>query len=157
MSLSSAEAEYVACVSAVCDSILVKAAFDHLLGRSCEHHLFTDSAACRGIFQRQGVGKLRHIQGRLLWLQHYVKNQHLKVHPVSTATSPADIGTKNLHPSRIEMLSGIIQIRDGSRNYALLSEDADAEQARRVEVRNQIRSVKKLGGHLQVKSSSSKL
>lgn len=95
VALSSAEAEYVSCVSACCDSILLRSAIEHLLQEEIEVHLFTDSSAARGIITRRGCGKLRHVAGRLLWLQDFVNRFHrAALHPVGTDFNVADLGTK---------------------------------------------------------------
>ncbi|CAE7484809.1 unnamed protein product, partial [Symbiodinium pilosum] len=70
VALSSAEAEYIACVSATCDGILLKAALSHVLQERVEVHLFTDSSAARGLMNRNEdegfelVGSEEHEQQR---------------------------------------------------------------------------------------------
>ena len=97
VSLSSAEAEYVATVSAVCDAILLRSAFEHLLGEKVSLHIFSDSSAARGIMNRRGCGKLRHISGRLLWLQEFITRQkQAELHPIPTLSNPADLMTNAL-------------------------------------------------------------
>ena len=54
--LSSAEAEYIACVSATCDGILPKVAFSHILQEPVEMYLLIHSSAARGLMDRRGVG-----------------------------------------------------------------------------------------------------
>ena len=101
ISLSSGESEYVACVSAVCDGILLRTALQHILQEDVAMHVFTDSSAARGIMSRQGCGRLRHISGRLLWLQDFLFKWKKASHAVPTSTNPADLFTKSLSGTRI--------------------------------------------------------
>ena len=79
------------------------------------HHLM-DSAAARGILARQGVGRIRHLSCRILWLQQLVK-QRGKVVPtvgepelfhlvsgVSGSDNVSDLGTKRLGKTRLSEL-----------------------------------------------------
>ena len=71
------------------------------LGSEAELHVHTDASASIGIIKRQGLGKLRHIQVRDLWLQQEVKEKKLSVHKVDTKVNPADLGTKSLTSEEI--------------------------------------------------------
>ena len=66
--------------------------------------VFTDSSTARSITQRRGIGKIRHLETRLLWVQHYVYNQLLRVEKIATAENPADLFTKFLDEKRTIML-----------------------------------------------------
>ena len=68
VSLSSGEAEYYAGASAASDSILLQEAVKFLTQRNCKVHLHMDSSAARGIITRQGVGRVKHLQIRTLFL-----------------------------------------------------------------------------------------
>ena len=56
--------------------------------------LASDSSAARGHVQRRGLGKMRHIQSRYLWLQERVGCGDLAVVAVLGAKNVADILTK---------------------------------------------------------------
>ena len=56
----------------------------------------------------QGVGRIKHLAVRLLWLQH----GRLTVHSVPTQQNPADIGTKPLTAKRIQLLLHILNFRN---------------------------------------------
>ena len=45
---------------------------------------YTDSSACRGMTNRQGTGRVKHLQIHLLWLQAAVREGTLTVHSVGT-------------------------------------------------------------------------
>ena len=104
VALSSGEAEYYAGASAASDSILLKEAIQFLTGKRCQVNLYLDSSAARGIITRQGVGRVKHLQIRTLFLQELHKQGTLSVHPVGTKENTADIGTKPLSGKRIKLL-----------------------------------------------------
>ena len=80
VSLSSGEAEYYAGASAASDSILLQEAVKFLTQRNCKVHLHMDSSAARGIITRQGVGRVKHLQIRTLFLQDLHKQGTISVH-----------------------------------------------------------------------------
>jgi hypothetical protein len=55
--------------------------------------LYIDSSAARGILSRRGVGRLRHLNCRVLWLQNLVGEKLLVVKAVLGAINPSDIAT----------------------------------------------------------------
>ncbi len=77
VSLSSAEAEVYAASSSACDGILIGKLVKFCVGRNVVIHHLMDSAAARGILARQGVGRIRHLSSRILWLQQLVKTKRL--------------------------------------------------------------------------------
>ena len=116
ISLSSGEAEVYAASSAACDSILLAKMVSFLTGVGVVVHHLLDSSAARGILSRQGVGRIRHLSCRVLWLQTLVKlrkdfscDQHGKLihttrHLVSAVSGDlnlADLGTKRLAKKRL--------------------------------------------------------
>ena len=54
----------------------------------------SDSSAAKGHVTRRGLGKMRHIQSRYLWVQERVAENHLKVTTVPGAENMSDILTK---------------------------------------------------------------
>ena len=75
VSLSSSEAEVYAASSSACDGILIGKLVAFCTGRCVVLHHLMDSAAARGIRARQGVGRIRHLSCRILWLQQLVKQR----------------------------------------------------------------------------------
>ena len=112
ISLSSGEAEYYAAASSASDSLLLKEAIEFLTCRKCVVHLHLDSSAARGIITRQGVGRVKHLQIRTLFLQDLHKQGILRVHPVGTRDNTADIGTKPLSGKRIKLLMHWLGFKD---------------------------------------------
>ena len=59
-------------------------------------HLETDSSAAKGVAQRRGVGRIRHLHTPLLWIQRKVKQGLCKVWKIDGKQNEADVGTKPL-------------------------------------------------------------
>jgi hypothetical protein len=55
-----------------------------------------DASAAIGIAQRQGIGKLRHIEVDVLWLQEQQARRLLPLRKVPGPHNPSDMGTKNI-------------------------------------------------------------
>ena len=80
--LSSGEGEYYALTSAAADCLLLRAVFEFLDFEGVKPHLKSDSSAARGICHRLGVGKVRHLETKTLWLQHQTRSGVLTVGPI---------------------------------------------------------------------------
>ena len=66
------------------------------LGIDCEAKLVLDASAALGILQRQGVGRVRHLDVGALWLQEKEAQRKIKLGKVKGEKNPADLGTKHL-------------------------------------------------------------
>ena len=75
-----------------------------------------DSAAAGGIINRRGVGKVRHLSCRSLWLQERMADGSMVVSPVSGLKNPADIRTKRLNSNRMKALMFLLGMFDHSNN-----------------------------------------
>ena len=105
ISLFSAESELRSMVSGCCDrlGIFFRSCLEFMVGTSIENHQFTDNSAARQLISRQGVGRIRHLSGKLLWMQTKVLSGDVLIHQVPT-WSFSDIGTKNLSKTRLLFL-----------------------------------------------------
>jgi hypothetical protein len=109
VSLSSSEAEFYALVAAMIEGKYFQAilAFFHieltLIGR-------TDSAGARGMVAREGVGKVRHLACRTLWIQQEVKNKSMTIKAVAGRDNHADLGTKVLLGPHIKKMCSLISM-----------------------------------------------
>ena len=68
----------------------------HDFGLTASVTAHTDASAAIGIVRRAGLGKLRHLNVRYLWVQDQVKRGRLWLEKVAGADNPADLATKNL-------------------------------------------------------------
>ena len=93
IALSSGEAEYYGIVKAACVSLgLVGLLKDWGLQYKAE--IRTDASAAKSIASRRGVGKVRHLQTRYLWVQEKTSTGELTLQKVSTHLNVADVLTK---------------------------------------------------------------
>ena len=104
VSLSSSEAELYACSSGVSDSVLLSRLIAWMTDCKVTTYLYTDSSGARGMIQRQGVGRVRHLSCRVLWLQDLVAAGQIKLSTIAGSLNPADIGTKRLPCNRLKTL-----------------------------------------------------
>ena len=70
--------------------------------------LKTDSAAALGLNQRRGVGRVRHVATRHLWLQEKVAKKEIHISKVATKANRVDLLTKPLPEPRIRELMGTL-------------------------------------------------
>ena len=93
IALSSGEAEVVG-VTRACAITLGYRSLLADLGLQMAGRVWTDSSAAIGICKRQGLGKLRHLDTQMLWVQQRVRNNDLDFCSVPGEKNPADIFTK---------------------------------------------------------------
>ena len=95
ISLSSTEAEWYAASSSVCDGYYLHHIVEFITDGCCDTLvLHTDNSAVRVLSLKFGVGRLRHIRGRMLWLQQKMSLHELVIHQVPTLENVADLNTK---------------------------------------------------------------
>ena len=115
--LSGAEAEFYAMIEAVtrAKGLLSLAAEMGFGGLSNVIHLGTDSSAAKSFVSRRGLGKMRHIEIRDLWLQKEVLEGNVLVSKVLGTENPADLMTKLLGvqdiKSRLENMNLKVELR----------------------------------------------
>ena len=113
--LSSGEAEFNGGVIATAEGIFYKEilAFFKI---PVELRMWLDSAAARGVFQREGVGRIRHLEAKSLWVQAGLKEKKFSLHSVNTEVNGADIHTKTLPVARFQKLRKMLGVTDGDPN-----------------------------------------
>ena len=140
VSLSSAESEYHSLISAAADGLFLSACIRKLMPEvKLEQVCLVDNMAARALACRQGVGKLRHISGKLLWLQQLTKDEVLQVAPVATAVNASDIGSKPLKADRVNRLLGMLGIRNADDDYSLVGESQLLEHRERMQISRVVR------------------
>ena len=100
IALSSGEAEFAGMVKGASVGLGVRALMKDL-GHEKKLRLHTDSSAAKGIAQRKGVGRIRHLHTPLLWIQQKTANKELRIFKVDGNKNVADLGTKELARSRM--------------------------------------------------------
>ena len=91
--LSSAEAEYYTLVRGASYTLGIRSHFRDL-GIETQIQIYTDSSACKCFAPRRGLGKMRHVDTRYLWVQEHLALKTFKLLKVLGAENPADILTK---------------------------------------------------------------
>ena len=131
ISLSSGEAEFVAMVSGACEARYVKDCLEYMVkgNYNVEARLRGDSAAGRGIAQRVGCGRVRHLDAGLLWLQQAVKERMFKVGAIAGAANPSDLGTKPVPAARLREL--LFKLGAVDESYELVGKAEHEEAAAR--------------------------
>jgi len=104
VSTSSAEAELYAACGAAQEGLLLRTLCQEL-NLPCTLSLHSDASAARAIMTRYGLGKMKHVSVKYLWLQEQISRKVIALKKVKTEENPADIGTKRLSSARLRMLA----------------------------------------------------
>ena len=101
----SGEAECYAAVKGALEGMALESMMGGL-GLKVTVVVHTDSSACKGICNRRGLGKLRHVEVARLWLQQHVQARKVTLQRSASPVNPADLFTKYLTHSETVMHSG---------------------------------------------------
>lgn len=101
VSLSSGESEYYGLVKGGAVGLSAKALFEDW-GLHIELEILSDSSAARGFASRIGLGKLRHVMTRFLWLQERLAARHLQLQVVPGTKNCADVLTKTVSAKQMK-------------------------------------------------------
>jgi hypothetical protein len=103
--LSSAEAEFYAMIEGAtrAKGLLTLARECGFKGLAQQFCLSTDSSAAKSFVSRRGLGRMRHIEIRDLWLQKEVRDSKIRILKVPGEENPADLMTKILSKSDIRL------------------------------------------------------
>ena len=91
------------------------------LGKTMSLEVNTDSSAAKGVAQRRGVGRIRHLHTPLLWVQHRLQQKQFKLFKIDGERNRSDIGTKYLSAQKMwDMLARLgFKKSAGQSNLAL--------------------------------------
>ena len=112
IALSSCEAEFLASAGGAAEALQLKELWQFLTSREVMIKTITDSSSCRAFTERLGVGRLKHIDTRYLWMQLEVKKKTLRMEGIPTLWNMADLGTKRLSRQRREFLMFLIGVME---------------------------------------------
>ena len=90
---SSGEAEYYALARAAAEGLGIQALMRDM-GWEVVVRIWVDSSAAKSIASRIGLGKIRHLEVKLLWVQEMVKTRRIQVRKIRGDANPADNMTK---------------------------------------------------------------
>ncbi len=104
IALSSGEAEFAGVIRGAGQGLGYQALLSDF-GVDAPLRVWTDSSAAIGICNRQGPGKLRHLDTHTLWIQQAVRTKRVDLRKVDGEKNPADILTKHsISRHRLESL-----------------------------------------------------
>ena len=106
---------YAACATA--EEMLLARDVLMFFGSRVEASLHMDSAAARGICRREGVGKVKALEVRTLWLQQVIKAKTLTLKTVKSHDNCADLGTKTLTAGTLTLLRSMNGLVDKNEMY----------------------------------------
>ena len=95
VALSSGEAEYYGIVKGASIGLGLKSMLGDF-GIAASVRVNTDASAAKGMVNRRGLGKVRHIQVNQLWIQDRVSKGDLTISKVNGKENLADILTKHV-------------------------------------------------------------
>ena len=101
--LSVGEAEYYAMVTGCAEGLGLQALADDL-GWKVMVRIWTDSSVAKAVASRRGLGKLRHVELKWLWVQDMVKEGRVKLRTVRGDENVADHLTKPKTRAEVEWL-----------------------------------------------------
>ena len=139
ISLSSCESEFNAAVSGMVDMIFISNAIEFLLLKEIKRVAHIDSASAKSLISRQGVGRTRHLHGKLLWIQDLAKSEYMRISSINTMRNVADIGTKSLSKERILCLLYLLNVVDCSDSFARVGATEHADMASKLALRQEVR------------------
>jgi hypothetical protein len=103
VALSSAEAEYYSMVEGSTRVVGLRSMLAELgIVVPGPIALYSDASAARSFASRRGLGRMRHLEVRHLWLQGEVAGQRIQVRRVPGEENPADLLTKYLGVRDVE-------------------------------------------------------
>ena len=101
--LSSGEAEYYAMVTGCAEGLGMQSLAEDL-GWRMDVRIWTDSSAAKAVGTRRGLGKLRHVELKWLWVQDMVKEGRVKLRTVRGDENVADHLSKPKMRAEVEWL-----------------------------------------------------
>jgi hypothetical protein len=109
ISLSSGEAEWYALSTGISEAIAIRDLLK-FIGFTLTIKALVDASAAIGMANRLGVGRLRHLDCRTLWVQVLCKNKEVRVCKVKGTSNVADIGTKVLSNKELSAIINALGI-----------------------------------------------
>ena len=125
---SSGEAEYYALVKAACEALGVQSLLRDM-GKAATITLWIDSSAAKGIASRTGLGKMRHMEVKFLWIQESLKRKRFVIRKIAGVDNCADVLTK---PQSFAQMQNLLNIMNAN---VLHREAANDQQVDHVEAR----------------------
>ena len=151
IALSSCESEFLSLIGECAEGLHVKKVWEFLSRKPVEFKAYTDSSSCLSLIQRLGVGRVKHLDAKMLWIQAEVKKGTVFVEKASTTLNPAGLNTKKLSKLRrdfVMYLAGLLRPGGKDGEHVEVGKDAcesylhkkaleqDLKQVRRMVLKN---------------------
>ena len=117
VALSSGEAEFDAGIRGGAEAMVVRSLLRDL-GINVNIKLHVDSSSAKSMMSRFGVGRVRHLETRLLWIQQLVRDGAICVKWIKGVDNPADVLTKPRCWSDVSRLTVVVGLRFDVRQKA---------------------------------------
>lgn len=107
VALSSCGAELYAANSTMVECMYRHRLAQFLTGSQMDvgQRLFLDSSSAKFVVQRSGVGQLKHVEIKHMFLQQLLRQRVFTIHKIPTRVNPADLNTKKFGLERMKLLS----------------------------------------------------
>ena len=121
IALSSAESEFYATLKGAQEALGMSAMFSEMGKKNMKIRVLVDASAALGVAQRQGLGKLRHLQTGALWIQEQEVKKRMHLVKVAGSDNLSDILTKNVTREILERhIAGMgAEFKDGRADKAI--------------------------------------
>jgi hypothetical protein len=111
VALSTCEAELLAISTAAQEGLFVKSMLQEA-GVQATLRVRTDSSSAKAVAMRRGLGRMKHLDVRYLWLQDAFRAEMFSLDSVSSEKNIADALTKKFAGPRHRYLTGLLGLRD---------------------------------------------
>ena len=113
IALSSCESELVAAVGGLSEGVFLQNLLERVLLLKPKMVIHMDSSSARAVLSKKGLGRTRHIQAGLLWVQRLPLETGLLIKAIAGKEKPADVGTKALSRNQVVKCLEKIGVRTG--------------------------------------------
>ena len=113
IALSSCESELVAAVGGLSEGVFLQNLLERVLLLKPKMVIHMDSSSARAVLSKKGLGRTRHIQAGLLWVQRLPLETGLLIKAIDGKENPADVGTKALSRNQVVKYLEKIGVRTG--------------------------------------------
>eukprot|EP00973_Karenia_brevis_P069001 9591646-Karenia_brevis.AAC.1 len=83
--------------------------------------IHTDSSAAKGITERSGIGRVRHLDVADLWVQDRVRSKEIRIRKIAGTENPPDILTKHVSREVLDYHVSGIGLRRAQEGHYLAS------------------------------------
>ena len=95
IALSFGEAEFYALVATASEALGIVAMTEDF-GEKADAYLYADAGAAIGVANREGLGRIRHLDTQSLWLQQALRKRRIGLGKVLGTENPSDLMTKHV-------------------------------------------------------------